>query len=165
MNFINLEHCSFGMLGGYVTVTLMDRLGWPFLASLPAAFIAAAAVGVVLERLLFRRTYRASDLDQCLVTIGVVFVSSAGAADFWGTSQQPVVLPDYLRGSFDLLGVRLGAYRLFLIGTAVIVTLLLVAGIEWTRFGARVRASEAQAGPLHPGRDLLPHRELREDIQ
>ncbi len=39
MNFVNLAHCSFAMLGGYVTVTLMNSLGWPFLATLPAAFM------------------------------------------------------------------------------------------------------------------------------
>jgi len=43
MNFVNLAHCSFAMLGGYVTVTLMNRVGWPFFATLPAAFVAAAA--------------------------------------------------------------------------------------------------------------------------
>ena len=47
MNFVNLAHCSFGMLGGYVTVTLMDRLGWPFFATLPAAFFAAALFAVL----------------------------------------------------------------------------------------------------------------------
>src|SRR5713226_5339893 len=70
MNFVNLAHCSFAMLGGYVTVTLMDRLGWPFVATLPIAFLAAAAASVLLERVLFRPLYRASDLDQCLLTIG-----------------------------------------------------------------------------------------------
>ena len=39
MNFVNLAHCTFGMIGGYVTVTLMNSLGWPFLATLPVAFI------------------------------------------------------------------------------------------------------------------------------
>ena len=73
MNFVNLAHCSFAMLGGYVTVTLMNALGWPFLATLPIAFVAAAATSVVLERVFFRRFYRASDLEQCLLTIGVVF--------------------------------------------------------------------------------------------
>ena len=61
MNFVNLAHCSFAMLGGYVTVTLTQRLGWPFLATLPVAFVAAAAVSVVLESLLFRRVYRARE--------------------------------------------------------------------------------------------------------
>ena len=90
MNFVNLAHCSFAMLGGYVTVTLTNSLGWPFLATLPLAFLAAAVVSVVFERMLYRRLYRATDLDQCLLTIGIVFVSVAVAAYFYGTIQQPV---------------------------------------------------------------------------
>jgi branched-chain amino acid transport system permease protein len=141
MNFINLAHCSFAMLGGYVTVTLMDRLGWPFLATLPVAFLAAAAASVVLERALFRRAYRASELDQCLLTIGVAFVSVAAAAYVWGTVQQPVQLPGYLQGSITVMGVNLAVYRLFLIGAALAITAALVAGLEWTRLGAQVRAA------------------------
>src|SRR5499433_1151676 len=75
MNFVNLAHTSFAMLGGYVTVTLMSRLGWPFLATLPLAFLAAAAASVVLERTLYRRLYRAGELDQCLLTIGLTFMA------------------------------------------------------------------------------------------
>ena len=77
MNFVNLAHCAFAMLGGYVTVTLANTFGWPFLATLPMAFIAAALVSVVLERTLYRRLYRASDLDQVLLTIGLAFMSIA----------------------------------------------------------------------------------------
>ncbi len=43
MNFVNLAHCSFAMLGGYVTVTLTNELGWPFLATPALAFLSAAA--------------------------------------------------------------------------------------------------------------------------
>src|SRR6187397_346957 len=50
MNFVNLAHCTFAMIGGYVSVTLMNSMGWPFLATLPMAFIAAAAISVPLER-------------------------------------------------------------------------------------------------------------------
>lgn len=141
MNFINLAHLSFGMLGGYVTVTLMDRLGWPFLATLPVAFVAGAVASVVLERALFRRLYRASELDQCLLTIGVVFMSVAGAAYIYGTVQQPVQLPPYLTGSVTFMSVNFALYRLFLIATALVITVILVAALEWTRFGARVRAA------------------------
>ena len=141
MNFINLAHASFGMLGGYVTVTLMQKLGWSFLATLPAAFIIAALVSVVLERFIFRRMYRATDLDQTLLTIGVVFMSIAGAAYFWGTVQQPVIMPAYLSGSFEVGGVNIARYRLFLIVVALIITAILIAGLEWTRFGARIRAA------------------------
>jgi branched-chain amino acid transport system permease protein len=141
MNFVNLAHCSFAMLGGYVTVTLTNSLGWPFLATLPMAFIAAAVVSVVFERLLYRRLYRATDLDQCLLTIGIVFVSVAMAAYLYGTIQQPVTLPSYLRGTVTIWGQNFGVYRLFLIGMSLLVTLVLVLSLEYTRFGAKVRAA------------------------
>ena len=106
MNFVNLAHCSFAMVGGYVTVTLMNAFGWPFFATLPAAFIVAAAVSVVLERVFFRRFYRATDLEQCLLTIGIVFISIAAAAYNYGTTNQPVQLPAYLHGSIDFAGLN-----------------------------------------------------------
>ena len=50
MNFVNLAHGAFAMLGGYACVVVMTRLRVPFLASLPIAFVIAAAAGIVLER-------------------------------------------------------------------------------------------------------------------
>jgi branched-chain amino acid transport system permease protein len=141
MNFVNLAHCAFAMLGGYVTVTLMNRVGWPFLAALPLAFLAAALVSIAFERGLYRRLYRATDLDQVLLTIGIAFVSVAVAAYVFGTIQQPVRIPDYLRGSVAILGHTFGVYRLFLIGVSLLITALLVAALEYTRFGAQVRAA------------------------
>ncbi len=141
MNFVNLAHCAFAMLGGYVTVTLMNRFGWPFLATLPFAFLVTALVSIVFERVLYRRLYRASDLDQVLLTIGLAFVSVAVAAYVYGTIQQPVQMPSYLRGSVTILGVGFGIYRLFLVAVALAITLLLVAALEYTRFGAQVRAA------------------------
>ena len=141
MNFVNLAHCAFAMLGGYVTVTLMNQFGWPFLATLPAAFIAAAAVSVVLERTLYRRLYRASELDQVLFTIGLAFISVAIAAYIFGTIQQSVNTPSYLRGSIQVMGVTVAIYRLFLVIAGAAVALLLVLTLEYTRFGAQVRAA------------------------
>jgi branched-chain amino acid transport system permease protein len=141
MNFINLAHCSFAMLGGYVTASLMSRDGVPFFATLPCAFVVAAATSVVFERTLFRRLYRASELDQVLLTIGIVFISVAVAAYVFGTDQQPLQLPAYLRTSLTFMGIRFAVYRLILIGLALAITIALVLGIEYTRFGARVRAA------------------------
>ncbi len=141
MNFVNLAHCAFAMLGGFVTVTLINNFGWPFLATLPVAFVAAAAVSAALERGLFHRFYRSSDLDQCLLTIGVVFVSIAAAAYTFGTQQQPVRLPDWLRGYFTFGGQTFGVYRLFLICVALAITAALIGALEYTRFGAQVRAA------------------------
>lgn len=141
MNFINLAHCSFAMLGGYVTLVLMRQAGWPFFATLPFAFIGAALVSVAFERTLFRRLYRATELNQVLFTIGLVFVSAAIAAYLFGTVQQPVELPGYLRRSVSFAGITFGVYRLFLIAFALVITVLLIAGLELTRFGAQVRAA------------------------
>ena len=141
MNFVNLAHCAFAMLGGYTTVTLVNVYGWPFLATLPLAFVAAAAASVAFERTLYRRLYRASELDQVLLTIGLAFMSVATAAYLFGTLQQPVQMPSYLRGSVTFMGVSFAAYRLFLVATGLAITLLLALTLEYTRFGAQVRAA------------------------
>jgi branched-chain amino acid transport system permease protein len=129
------------MIGGYTTVTLMNRAGWPFLATLPLAFVVAAAISVVFERTMFQRLYRSSDLDQCLLTIGLVFVSIAVTTYIYTTNQQPVSLPDYLRGALHVGNLTFGVYRIFLIVFALVVTAALVATLEYTRFGAQIRAA------------------------
>jgi branched-chain amino acid transport system permease protein len=141
MNFVNLAHGAFAMLGGYACVIAMTRLGVPFLASLPVAFVVSAAAGIILERLLYRRLYRATHLDQVLFSIGLIFMAIAGATFFFGSQQQPVRLPEFLRGQVHALGLDFGAYRLFLIVLVVAITLALTWLIERTRFGAEVRAS------------------------
>src|SRR5215471_13151985 len=77
MNFVNLAHGAFAMAGGYATVILMDRWGVPFLACLPIAFLFPAALGMVLERTLYRHMYGRGHLEQVLFSIGLVFVAVA----------------------------------------------------------------------------------------
>jgi len=150
MGFVNLAHGAFAMLGGYASVVVMRRWGVPFLATLPIAFAAAAVVGAVLERTLYRRLYRASHLDQVLFSIGLTFMAVAATTYAFGPTQQPVTLPDFLRGQVHVLGVDLGTYRLFLVALVIAITSLLEFFIERTRFGARLRASvdnqQASAG-------------------
>jgi branched-chain amino acid transport system permease protein len=138
------------MVGGYVCVTIMTRLGLPFLASLPIAFLVAAAAGIVLERSLYQRLYKATHLDQVLFSIGLVFMAIASATYVFGPAQQPVQLPEFLKGQVRVLGIDLGAYRLFLIAIVIVITVALTALIERTRFGAQIRASvdnqQASAG-------------------
>jgi branched-chain amino acid transport system permease protein len=141
MNFINLAHGAFGMLGGYIAVMAMRHLGLPFLLALPAAFLGAALVSVFFERTLFRRLYKAGELNQVLFTIGLVFVATAAAAYLFGTVQQPIQLPDWLRGSVEIGGLRFGAYRMFLIAVSLGITATLFFCLERTRLGARIRAS------------------------
>ena len=141
MNFVNLAHGAFAMLGGYVCVLLLGRLGVPFLLTLPIVVVVCALAGVVLERTLSRRMYGASHLDQVLFSIGLVFMSISTAHYFFGAQQQPLTLPPYLRGQFNLPGIDVGVYRLFLI----VIGLAVAAGLQWmlvrTRFGAELRAA------------------------
>lgn len=140
MHFVNLAQASLSMLGGYVTATLMVSYGWPFLATLPVAFLVAMAVTLVLERLVFRHFYEADDLTQVLLTIGIVFMSVATVSYFWGTAFRPIPLPDYLTGRQSVLGLDLERYRIFLVLTGLLLAAVLVVGLERTRLGAMVRA-------------------------
>ena len=141
MNFINLAHGAFAMLGGYVCVLLLNRLGMPFLATLPLVVLVTAAAGVLLERTLYRRLYAASHLDQVLFSIALVFMSISAAQYLFGASQQPVALPGFLSGQVHLGGIDLGIYRLFLIAAGLAVALLLHWLTAATRFGAHLRAA------------------------
>jgi branched-chain amino acid transport system permease protein len=141
MGFINLAHGTFAMLGGYATVTLMNRLGVPFLAALAIGCLLVAALGFVLERTLYRRLYGRSELDQVLFSFGLILVSVAIVRIAWGPLAQPMQLPAALKGQVQILGLALPAYRVALIGfaTAVIAGLWFV--FDRTLFGARVRAA------------------------
>ena len=147
MNFVNLAHGAFAMAGGFVCVVAMSRYGVPFLAALPLAFVITAAIGAVLERLLYRRLYTASHLDQVLFSIGLTFMSIAAATYFFGSSQQPMRLPEFLRGQVHFAGADFGIYRLFLIAAVAALTAILGAVVSRTRFGAQMRAAvdDAQA--------------------
>ncbi|HRN77557.1 branched-chain amino acid ABC transporter permease [Ottowia sp.] len=141
MNFVNLAHGVFAMVGGYVCVILLNEYGIPFLATIPFAVLVPAVLGVILERLLYRRLYEASALDQVLFSLGLVFMAVSIAHYFFGARQQPLHLPAFLSGQVKLLGLDVGAYRLFLVIVGVVLALLLQWSIVRTAFGARLRAA------------------------
>ena len=146
MNFITLAHGAFAMLGGYVTVALMQRHGVPFLVCLPLAFLASAAMGVLLERTLYRPMYKKPHLDQVLFSIGLAFMAVASADYLMGSQQQIMQLPDWLRGRTELFAdtpfvLGMGHYRLFIIAVCAALTVGLQYVLSATRFGSRLRAS------------------------
>ena len=141
MNFVNLAHGAFAMAGGYVTVLLMDRAGVPFLATLPLAFLLPALVGAVAERLLYRPMYKRPHLDHVLFSIGLVFMTVAAVDWLVGSQQQIVKLPMWLQGRFEIAGVGIGKYRLFIIIVCLLLTLMLQWVLGRTRFGSRLRAA------------------------
>jgi branched-chain amino acid transport system permease protein len=141
MNFVNLAHGAFAMLGGYVCTLLLNRAGVPFLGTLPIAFAVSAAVGVALERILYRRLYSASHLDQVLFSIGLIFVAMASANYLFGAQQQPLDLPPMLKGQWHALGADFGIYRVFLVVVGLAIAAALALLLARTRFGAQVRAA------------------------
>jgi branched-chain amino acid transport system permease protein len=145
MNFINLAHGAFAMVGGYVTVLLMQRYDVPFLLCLPAAFAVSGLLGAVLERTLYRPLYSKPHLDQVLFSIGLVFMSVAAVDYFIGSTQQIIQLPAWLKGRTEIgsgaLTLGMGHYRLFIIAVCAALTLVLQYVLSRTRFGSRLRAS------------------------
>lgn len=141
MNFVNLAHGAFAMAGGYVTVLLMERAGVPFLATLPLAFLLPALVGAVAERTLYRPMYHRPHLDHVLFSIGIVFMAVAAVDYIVGSQQQIIKLPEFLQGRFEVGGVGIGRYRLFIVVVCLVLTAILQLILARTRFGSRLRAA------------------------
>jgi branched-chain amino acid transport system permease protein len=141
MGFINLAHGAFAMAGGYVMVSLIGSLGVPFLPALGLAFVVIAILSVPFERLLYSRLYRASELDQVLLTIGLVFMAIAGFTFFYGPEPQALTVPAFLSGRIDLGFAAFPAYRAFMILVGALLVVALLLGFERTSLGAKIRAA------------------------
>jgi branched-chain amino acid transport system permease protein len=141
MGFVNLAHGAFAMFGGYVIVLSMNRAHFGFAAALTLGFVATAAISVVLERTLYRRLYRASELDQVLFTIGLIFIFIAGAIIVVGPESQTLQLPAALRGQINLGFLQYRTYSIFLIVVGFLIGLGISLAFERTRIGAQIRAT------------------------
>jgi branched-chain amino acid transport system permease protein len=141
MGFVNLAHGAFAMFGGYVIVLSMNRAHFGFAAALALGFVATAAISVVLERTLYRRLYRASELDQVLFTIGLIFIFIAGAIIVVGPESQTLQLPAALRGQINLGFLQYRTYSIFLIVIGFLIGLGISLVFERTRIGAQIRAT------------------------
>jgi branched-chain amino acid transport system permease protein len=141
MGFVNLAHGAFAMFGGYVIVLSMNRAHAGFAAALALGFVATAAISVVLERTLYRRLYRASELDQVLFTIGLIFIFIAGAIIVVGPESQTLQLPAALRGQINLGFLQYRTYSIFLIVVGFLIGLGISLAFERTRIGAQIRAT------------------------
>lgn len=141
MRFVNLAHGAFAAIGGAVAVTLMSSHGVPFLLALAIAFVASALLGFVLEPFLYAPLYGGDELDQVLMTIGLIFVVMATLNFFFGSTPLPMTLPDWLSGSVDIGFRTVQSYRVFLIVAGLVLMLLLWITLDRTQFGARIRAA------------------------
>lgn len=141
MGFVNLAHGGFAMIGGYIIVLSMNRLGVPFIPAIILGFVLTAAFSVVLERLFYSKLYRAAELDQVLFSIGLAFVMIASVIIIVGPETQPLILPSWLRGQMDLGFTTYRTYSIFLIVVGALIAFGLWIGFERTRMGAQIRAA------------------------
>jgi branched-chain amino acid transport system permease protein len=141
MRVANLAHCGFAMIGGYVALWLMTQLQLGFVAALAAGTALVVALGFVLERTLYRWIYSTPQLGQILMTIGLAFVMVASVNLVFGSSTYSLTVPGWLQGTWRETSFTLSRYRAFIIALGLAIGLLLWAILEFTTFGARLRAS------------------------
>jgi branched-chain amino acid transport system permease protein len=141
MGFVNLAHGAFAMAGGYLVLTLTRSWGVGFLPSLAIAFLLVGAVSVLFERTLYARLYRATELDQVLLTIGLAFMAIAAYTYFYGPSPQSIRLPSYLTGQIEGGFRSFPTYRVFMIVTGAVLIAVLWYVFERTNIGAKIRAA------------------------
>jgi branched-chain amino acid transport system permease protein len=129
------------MAGGYLVVSLTRSWGVGFVPALVIACLTVGAVSVLFERTLYARLYKAGELDQVLLTIGLAFMAVATYTYFYGPSPQTVPLPGFLTGQIDI-GLRtVPTYRAFIILIGAVLIAVLWYGFERTNLGAKVRAA------------------------
>jgi branched-chain amino acid transport system permease protein len=141
MNFVNLAHGAFAMVGGYFVVSLTRSLGIDFVPSLLIAAVLVGIISVPFERLLYRPLYKGTDLEQVLLTIGLAFMAIATFTYFYGPIPKSVPLPHWLEGDVNLGFRAFPSYRAFLIIVGVILVTVLWYAFERTNIGARIRAA------------------------
>ena len=139
MRIVNLAHGAYFLLGGYVALSVIWATGSWALA-IPLAALAVALIGLLMERV-FLRPLGFDPLRQVLLTVGFAFLFQQGALDIWGGDPLDIDPPDVLKQSLVVAGLHLPVYRIFMIGVALAVGLVLWLVMERTRVGAMVRAA------------------------
>jgi branched-chain amino acid transport system permease protein len=136
MKIINFAHAAFVTVGAYAAL-VGARLGLPWMLVLPLAFVTGGICGALTEATIVRRLYR-RPLDAILATWGLGIVIGQIVTLIFGREVQFVQAP--ITGTVDLLGVDYSAYRIVMIGAAVIVALVFTTLLNGTRLGLSTRA-------------------------
>jgi branched-chain amino acid transport system permease protein len=141
MRLVNLAHCGFAMIGGYIAMAAVDYMGFGLLTSLPVAIIGTMIVAAVIERSLFRWVYGVTELGQILMTVGLAFVMVAMCNILFGPLLHALPVPSWLAGNVEISGVVVSTYRCFLVVVSILIAIAIWYLVERTDFGARLRAA------------------------
>ena len=135
---VNLAHGAFYAVGAYLTVVLSPHIG--FGGSLIASPGLVALLGILFERLLFRRFYRADPILSLLVTFGLAMVAEQLLRMIFGAPPLSYVIPQWLRGQVVVGDFVYSFYRTILLAIAVACIAGLWVLLQKTAFGRVVRA-------------------------
>ena len=138
MRIANLTHGSLFMIGAYIGVTILKVVPNLWLAALLGG-LAVALFGGLMERFILR-PLSGNALGQVLVTLGVSFIVADFCLIVWGGDPIPLAAPASLQRPLVLGSIAFPAYRLVVLGIAIVTALALHALMEWTRLGAMIRA-------------------------
>ena len=144
MGVINMAHGELMMLGAYTTyvmqLLLPNAIGASVVLAVPAAFLVAGLVGVLIERCVVRFLY-GRPLETLLATFGLSLILQQAVRDIFTANNRPVESPSWMSGSLqvnDALSITYNRLVIVLFALAVFAILQLV--LKRTRLGLEVRA-------------------------
>ena len=135
---VNLAHGAFYAIGAYLAVTIGRQLG--FTGALLISPVAVGILGVVVERLLLRRFYKADPTLSLLLTFGLAMVAEQALRMIYGAPPLSWEIPQALRGQFVVGDFFYPKYRTLLICVAAGCVIGLWFLLQRTPFGRVVRA-------------------------
>ncbi len=143
MGVINLAHGSFYMIGAYLAYGLAGMTGSLWLA-IPASFVVALALGLLLEVTIFRRLYKRDHLYQVLLTFGLILVFEELRSILFGDDVHGVAVPPLLDYSIPLTDtLSYPVYRLFVTAVCIAIAAAMYFVIHRTRIGMMIRAGNS----------------------
>jgi branched-chain amino acid transport system permease protein len=144
MRIVNFAHGAFFMLGAYVGYSTVHWTG-NFWAALIVAPILVGGFGAAFELGILRRLYGRDGHAFLMVTFGLTLVMGEGIRLIWGVEALQVKPPAGLSDIVFILDEPFPVYRLFLVGSGIVVALLLWQFLERTRLGLLIRATSQNA--------------------
>jgi urea transport system permease protein len=150
MGVINMAHGEMVMIGAYVTFVIQevarttfavypDLLEYSLVIAVPAAFVIAGLVGILIERGVIRFLY-GRPLETLLATWGLSLILQQAVRTAFGPTNREVSNPSWMSGTFELGHLNITYNRLWIICFTLAVFAALLAMLRFTRLGLEMRA-------------------------
>lgn len=143
----NFAHGGLFMVGAYIGYAVSTVGG--FWLGLLVAMLGLSLMGIILDRLVFQPLQDQDPLNTILVTFGLLLVLEDAVRTIFGKDFLLMQPPALLTGVVSIFGAPFPAYRLFVIGVAVVVAAALATWLLRSRVGLFVRA--ASVDPVTTG--------------